>query len=124
MSKLRILYIVSLVILGLLVVFTAFRPIVSSRKYSEVSGESIIQAKDEWIIQFDIINREGRDTSYTMNVSVAGEQFSEQFMIQNGGVYTYIHHVLRRTVGIGEVTIAIYKEGEDTPFEQGTYHLT
>ena len=93
------------------------------QKYSEVSRESLLETEDEWILQFDIINREGKDSKYTIQVTVAGEQHGDQFLIQDGSVYTYIHNIRRDRVGTGEVSVAIYKEGEATPFEQGTYYL-
>ncbi len=123
MSKLRIFYIVSLVILALLIVFTVFRPMATGDQYSEVQRESLLQTEDEWIIQFDISNREGRDTQYTINVSLTDKQYNEQFLIKDGGLFTYIHHIRRNMVGTGEATFTIYKEGSDTPFEQATYHL-
>jgi len=123
MSKLRIVYILSLVILAVLIVFTVFKPMTASGKYSEIQREQLLEAKDEWIIQFDIANREGKDTKYTINVSVAGEQYNEEFLIRDGGIYTYIHHIPHNVVGTGEVGVTIYKEGENTPFEQTTYYL-
>lgn len=123
MSKLRIVYILSLVILGVLLVFTVFRPMATGGKYSQVSRESVIQGETEWIIQFDIINREGEDTSYIINWSTGAQTYSERVSIKDGGTFTYMHHVYPETVKEGKVTLTIYKEGEDTPFEQGTYYL-
>ncbi len=123
MSKLRIFFVISLVILGVLLVFTVFRPMATGGEYSQVSGESLLQTENGWILQFDIMNHEGKETTYTINVSVGGEKFSERFQVQDGGVYTYIHHIPRQTAGTGEVTTTIYKEGEGAPIEQGTYYL-
>ena len=60
MSRLSIIFAVSLVILGVLLFFTVFRPMVSDEKFSELTKESVIQEEDEWIIQFSIINRDTR----------------------------------------------------------------
>ena len=123
MSQLRIFYICSLVILGVLLVFTVFRPMVSGEKYSEVSRESVIQREDEWIIQCDIVNREGKDMNYIINWSAGGETYSERVLLKDGGTFTYIHHVYPETVEEGKINLAIYKEGEDTPFEQSTHYI-
>ena len=65
MLKLRIILVVSFVILGVLLVFTVFRPMTSGENYSTVAQESIIQGENEWIIQFDIINWSTRgETSF------------------------------------------------------------
>ncbi len=100
-------------ILALLIVFTVFRPMAVGGKYSEVARESLLETKDEWIIQFDIVNREDKDTKYNIKVLVGGRQYNEEFLVQDGGVYAYIHHIPRSLAG--QVNIAIYKEGEDTP---------
>lgn len=123
MSKLRIFYILSLVILALLIVFAVFRPMAMGGNYSDVQRESLLQTKDGWILQFDIINHEGKNTKYAIQVTIAGKQYGDQFLIQDGGVYTYIQNIRRDMVGSGEASVNIYKEGSDTPFEQGTYYL-
>ena len=58
MLRTRIIYIASLVFLGVLLVFAVFRPMTTLEKFSTVSRESVIQGEDEWIIQFDLINIE------------------------------------------------------------------
>ena len=123
MSRLRIVYIISLVILGVLLVFTVFRPMTSGGKYSEVSRESTIQMEDEWIIQFDILNREGKDTDYIIDWSTGGETYSERVSIKDGQVFTHIRHVYPETVKEGKVHLTIYKEGEAAPFEECTYYI-
>ena len=124
MSKLRIFYILSLVILGLLLVSTVFRPMATSGGYSEVSREQLLQAEDEWIVQFDIINREGKDQRYTIGVSVdVDKPYKENVLIPDGRMFTYIHHIYKHQITEGEVSFVLYKEGEDTPFEEITYYL-
>ncbi len=43
MSKLRIAYIASLVVLGVLVLFAVLRPMTSEEKYSEVQQKQLVQ---------------------------------------------------------------------------------
>jgi len=123
MSKLRIIYIASFVILGVLLVFTVFRPITSGEKYSTVSRKSIIQTEERWIIQINIINKEGEDANYLINWSSGGETYSERVSIKDGRVFTYIHYVYPEAVKDGKVHLTIHKEGESTPFEQATYYI-
>jgi len=122
-SGLKIAYVVGLVILGLLVVFTVFRPMMTGGEYSEVQQEQLLETRGEWIIQFNIINHEGRDTNYTINVQADGKPYKDNVLIPDGGMFIYIHHIYRDRINDGEVTFTIYKEDEDTPFEQVTYHL-
>ena len=123
MSRLRIIYIASLVILGILLVFTVFRPVATSGEYSEVRRAQLLQTDDEWIIQFDLINHEDEKQDYTMAVLVDGKQYTEDVSILSGRVFTYIHRIPRGTTGAGDVGFTIYKRGEADPLEQVTYYL-
>jgi hypothetical protein len=124
MSKLRIIFVVSLLILGVLLAFTLFRPITFGQKFETLIRESVIQEEDEWIIQINIINKEGEVTDYTIEWSTGGEIYnSKNVTIKNGRTFTNIHHVYPETVREGEINLTIYKEGEPTPFEQSTYYV-
>ena len=123
MSRLRIIYITSLVILAVLIAFTVFRPMAVGEKYSEVQKEQLLQTESEWIIQFAIINHEGRDQNYTINVLVGEELFTQKVTIRDGRQFSYVHHIRRDMLTDGDVSFTIYKEGAATPFEETTYHL-
>ena len=86
MSRLRILYIISLVILGLLLVFTVFRPMVTGGEYSEVQGMYLLEKADEWIIELHLLNHEGQDTNYTVDVLVDGDLCTDTIPIRSGRV--------------------------------------
>jgi len=123
MSTLRIVYIVSLVILGVLIAVTVFQPVVTGGKYSEVQRAQLLEIEDQWIIKFNIINQEGRDTNYTIRAVVDGRLYNQPVLIKDGGVFIAVHHIYRDRLTEGKVGFAVYKEGEETPFEQVTYHL-
>ena len=123
MSRLRIIYIVSLVMLAVLVVFTVFQPMATGGKYSEVQKEQLLQTESEWIIQFIITNHEGRDQNYTINALVGEKSYTQSILIRDGRRFSYIQHIRPDEITDGEVSFAIYKEGETTPFEQATYYL-
>ena len=121
MSKTRILLILSLVVLGLLIVLNLAGPVATGQEYSEVAREQLLEREDEWIIQFDVLNHEGKETRYAIEVLVAGQNYNEKFAVQDGARYTYIHHIPRQMAG--ETRLTIFKEGQDAPFEQATYYL-
>lgn len=123
MPKLSIIHIASLVILGVLLVFTVFRPMATGGEYSEVSRGQLLQTEAEYIIQFDIMNREGEDKKYTIKVAIDDYRYSEDVLIPDDRIFTYIHHINPSRITEGNVSFAICKEGEDTPFEQITYYL-
>ena len=123
MPKLRIIYIVSLVILGVLVAFTVFRPMATGEEYSEVQRAQLLEREDQWIIEFDIINREEKDMSYTIRVLADGKQYTESVLVRDSGMFTYIHHFYPERLTKKEVSFAVYREGESTPIEQATYYL-
>lgn len=123
MPKLRTIYIVSLVILGVLVAFTVFRPMATGEEYSEVQRAQLLEREDQRIIEFDIINREGKDMSYTIKVVSDGKQYTESVLVRDGGMFTYIHHFYPERLTKKEVSFAVYREGESPPIEQATYYL-
>ncbi len=123
MLKLRIIYIASLIILGVLIVFAVLRPMSTGREYSEVQQAQLLEKEDQWIIEFNIINREGKDANYTIKVLTDGKQYTQSVLIKDGRMFTYIHHFYPERLTNNEVSFAVYKEGESTPIEQATYFL-
>lgn len=123
MSRFRILYLLSLVLLGVLVVFTVFRPMVTGAEYSQVQREHLLEEEDQWIIELHILNNERQDTDYTINVLVDGELCTDKVTIRSGRVFKYIVHIYKDKLKEGKVSLAVCKENEATPFEQTTYYL-
>lgn len=124
MLKLRPLYIGSLVVLGVLLALTFFRPMAGGGEhYSEVQRAQLLEREGEWIVEFDIINREGKDMSYIIEVIADGERYTETVLVRDKGMFTYIHHFYPERLTSNEVSVAVYKEGEINPVEQTTYFL-
>lgn len=121
--RLRIIYIVSLAILGLLVGLVVVRPALSSSQYSEVSQEHLVKTDDGYIVAFDIMNHEGKDTNYTVKVNFANYQYSEDVLIPDGRTFTYTHHIYPGNPAQGDVKVAIYEAGQASPFEEVSYNL-
>ena len=123
MSKLRISYIVLLVMLGILVALVLSRSLAISQEYSEVSRQHLLQTEGEHIIQLDITNYEGKETIYTIQTLIDGEENMHPVSIADGKRFTYIYHVYADQLTEPDVTFAVYKDGQDAPFEQITYSL-
>ncbi len=126
MSKLSIFYILTLMLLGVLLVFAVFRPMVTGGEYGEVKRKSLLRSENGWVIQYDLINREGKDQNYTIYLSVdGGKQYKEDFRLQDGRIFTFIRRVSPSELSSeeGEVNITIYKEGMTAPFEETVYYL-
>ena len=123
LSKLRIFYILSLVILATLLVFTVFLPMATRGRYSEVQRLGLLKQGDGWVIQFDILNHEGKDARYTIDVLVDGEPSTLTVSVQNEHAFTYIKDIKPFMLTEGKVSITVYKEGEAKPIEDVTYHL-
>ncbi|MDP3879584.1 MAG: hypothetical protein Q8Q07_04660 [Dehalococcoidales bacterium] len=122
-SRLRIVFVISLLILGSLVMLAVLRPLASAEEYSVVSRESIIRGEDQWIIQLDIVNQEKRDMSYVLRWSSGGADYTEKILVREGRIYSHIRHVYPAMVQEGKVDLTIYREGEAIPFEQSIYYL-
>jgi len=89
--KLRIFYILSLVLLGVLIAFAVFRPMATGDGYSEVSREHLLQEGSMYVVEFDILNHEGKDQRYTINVVIDEYRYSEDILIPDSRAYTYAH---------------------------------
>jgi len=123
MSKLRIVYIITLIILGVLLVFTVFRPMASVKEFTEMQRENLLETEDGWIVELIVINREGKDTEFSINAFVSGESYTETALVPNEGSFTYIYDIDRRRLIDDKVTFWVYKNGEDSPFEEINYYL-
>ena len=124
MSKLRIVYTLSLVIVGVLLVFVFFSPITGGEQdYSVVQREHLLEKEDQWIIELHLLNYEGKETEYTINVLVNDELCTESIRLRHTELFKYVHHIYKDRLDKGEVSLAIYKEGEGTPFKMATYYL-
>jgi len=124
MSKLIIIYIASLIILGLLIAVTVFKPMATGEEYSEVQRAQLLEREDRWIIELHIFNPEAQDTDYTINVLVDEELCTESIQLKPGGLFKYNHHISRDNLDQAiKVLVAVHKDGEATPFEQTTYYL-
>ena len=123
MPKLRIFYILSLVLLAVLIGFTVFKPMAVGGEYSEVQREQLLETEDGWIIEFDITNHEGKETNYTINVSVDGEPSTLTVSVRDEAAFTYIKHIKANMLTEGKVDFTVYKEAETVPLEESTYYL-
>ena len=123
MSKFRVVYIVSLLILGVLLFFTVFKPMVKGSEYSEVARMALIQGDNEYIVEFDIINQEGETRKYYINALIDGKIDSRNCTIRDGAAGTYIYHIYPEKINDKRVTFTICREGENEPFEELTYYL-
>jgi hypothetical protein len=123
-SRLRLLYILSLVALAALVIYTVFRPLTVGGEFSEVTRQALLQTGDEWILQFQVGNHEGRDIEYRIIVTIGGNRFVDHFMVKDGGLYTYTHHINKTGAAGGGITCQIFKEGEERPLAENSYSLT
>ncbi len=121
--KRGILYVLSLVILVTVLVLIVSSSITGDKECSRVQRAGLLKVEDGWVVQFDLINNEGKDTSYTINSSSQGKTYVSSVLILDGGVFTYLHYIDRDAVTDNEVNLAIFKEGESNPIEKATYYI-
>jgi len=126
MSKLSVFYVISLLILGLFVIFAIFNPMVAGEKYTEIQRESLLKTDDGWATQINLINNEGKDQNYTIHASVNdGKKYEEDILVKDGRTYTFVYRVSSKDLTSVEdkVKLVVYKEGESSPVEETTYYL-
>ena len=122
MSKLRLVFVLSLVVLAGVFIFTLYL-IPFGESYPELRKAQIINAGNEWILQYDIINNQEIDIKYTIHVTVDGAAYSDSTVVKPGKTYTYIHHIYPRQLAEGKVTFALYEGDKAEPVEQVTYYI-
>lgn len=121
--KFKIIYILSLVILGVLVSLALVRPAATSDQYSEVSRGHLLKTDQGYVVAFDIMNHEGKDTQYAVKVTMDSYKYSEDILVRDGKRSTYVHHIYPDKLTEGVVNLSIYKVGQTTPFEDVSYYL-
>jgi uncharacterized membrane protein len=95
----------------------------SRESYTETKRVHIIEAENEWILQYDIVNHEGRDIEYIIIVTVDGVAYTDSTVVKQGRTYTYIHHIYPQELEEGKVNFALYEAGKVEPIEQATFDL-
>ena len=122
MSKLRLVFILSLVILaGVLLAILYFIP--SLRSYPEPYTVQVIEGEEEWILQCDILNTEESAIEYSITVTVDNRTYRDSAVVKPGKAYTYIHHVYPQQLAEGRVTFALYQNGQKSPIKTATFHI-
>ena len=122
--KPRVVYLASLVILGVLITFTVFRPMATGGAYSMVQRAHFLEREDRWVIEFHIFNHEAEDTTYNITVLLDDEISTDSIRLKQGELFKCSYHISRDNVNQGkEVLVTVYKEGEATPIDEATYFL-
>jgi len=123
LSKLRLIFILSLIILaGIFISIVYLIP--SGQSYTESKRVQIIEGENEWILQCDIINDEERDIEYIIHVTVDDAIYKDSTVVKPGKTYTYIHHIYPQQLDEGKVTFALYEGEKAEPVEEATYYIS
>lgn len=120
---LRMFFMFSLIVLSLLLAASVFRPMGTGKRYSEVQKAQLLRSAEEWIIQYDVINRKGSVTSYTIVVSVDGQPSTMTFSLPDGQSFPYIKRIRQDMLTGGIVKFAVHEEGHADPVEETVYYL-
>ena len=122
--KPRVVYLASLVILGVLITFTVFQPMATGGAYSMVQRAHFLEREDRWVIEFHIFNHEAEDTTYNITVLLDDEISTDSIRLKQGELFKCSYHISRDNMNQGkEVSVTVYKEGEATPIDEATYFL-
>lgn len=124
LPPLKVIYILSLAVLGILLILTFFQPRATGREYSTVQKEQVIKTKIGWEIQFELVNVQEENNTYEINEMLdTGVSYRGSATIPGGGAYVFTHHIYSDDVVEGKVNYLIYKNNELEPVEKLTYFL-
>ncbi len=83
----------------------------------------IIEGDEEWILQCDITNNQGRAIDYAFSVTVDDVVHQDSTTVEQGQTYTFIHHIYPGQLVAGEVTFTLREKGKAEPIEQVAYNI-
>ena len=120
----KIIYILSLIALGIMMILAFLKPLATGKEYSTVQKEQVTQTEEGWLIKFEVANGEKEQQTYTVEESLDNSKpYRESVTIPGGGTYEYSHHIYREDVAGGMVNYHIYRNSTPEPVEKLTYHL-
>ena len=122
LSRLKLIFISSLVILAAVFIATIYL-IPSVLDLAESKNIQIIDGQQQWILQYDIVNDQQNETSYTIEIIIDGVVFTDSTVVEPGRTYTYIRRIDPGQVSMGEVSLTLYQGDMATPVEQVTYYI-
>jgi hypothetical protein len=116
--KLKIIYIASLILLGLMVLSTVFKPLAKGAHYNDVQRESLIKNEQELVLQFSLINSDAGAVTYQIDVDKDGQLYRDEEAVAGQGEYTYIQHFQRQKGKDRNLDVAVYSKGNIQPDER------
>ena len=122
MSRPRIVLLSSLAILGMLLIATVTL-IPRAEGFTRVQREQLSRVGDNWVLQLDIINHEGQQTRFNIDIGLGDKHYYETAWIPDGRRYSYQRYIDLDLDGADSVQFAVYREGDTEPIEQGRYYI-
>jgi len=121
---LRIVYIFSLFVLGVLIVYTFFRPLAASQEYSAIQKEHLIKTQDGWVMQFHLINQSNEAVMYILKVILNNDHsFEESVFIEAKKDFSYERTIRADMVQEKRIRIVVFKEEETSPLDEAVLYL-
>lgn len=121
MAPIRMVYLISLGILGVVLAAVIYSIPGESTKYKEVSRSELILVEQGWVLQMDLSNHEDISEKYAISVKVDDTNIDEQnILIQPESRFRFSYGV---AAGQGEtVSFKVYLESNEPPlWEQEFY---
>lgn len=124
MSKLNLIYLASLVLLGAVLVLVVAGPIAKQGQTNPLQRAQLLEREDQWILELNLINPKDRPVEYLLRFSGPGGDYEDPVSLPPGATYTHIHHFYRQDFPSGaEALVELYQEGQAEPVERLTYFL-
>ena len=127
MNRVTGLFGVSLLMLGVLVAATLFRPTALPAQELTVAkiveDISMMRGNDESILSVVLANHLPDDSYYRVEVTVDGRLSQDGAIVRPGSKYSYTLHIYDRDLSEGLVRVQVFKMRSLEPLDEAVYHL-
>ena len=125
----KLLYSFSIGLLVLLGLATLASPLVlpflrtEQLSLSEMGRLQLLEAPDEWILQYNLKHEGTEEELYTFEITTEGQSNASTARVRAGGQYTFIYHLPLAHEPDERAQFTLLRSGQPEPVENVTLHL-
>lgn len=127
MDKLKLIYVTLVFVVIILIALLSFggiyQSLVGSNSSATITTQALVDVEDFMVFDYEIKNREGRDTNYKICTMFNDSTKCFHQPIENEKSFIYKHYFYPEGDEKKRLTITVYKEDDPEPIENVTYFI-